>query len=129
MKRDGQGWILFSMIFLFAGGIMRIFDGIWLIHNSNTREFMGGVFGSSLKSYGWIYLIVGVLLILVSISLMSGSEVGRWVGVAAGAVLAITAVWAMPYYPVWSLTYVGLGAAVIYGLSVHGGHEVGAADA
>jgi hypothetical protein len=124
VKREGQGWILFSMIVLFTAGIMRIFDGIWLVHNSNTAQSLtGGILGSSLKAYGWVYIVVGALLILVAVSLMSGSELGRWVGVAAGAILAITAVWAMPYYPVWALTYIAIGVGVIYGLSVHGGHE------
>jgi hypothetical protein len=124
MKQEGQGWILFSMIVLFVAGIMRIFDGIWLVHNSNTAQaFTGGILGSSIKSYGWLYIVVGALLILVALSLMSGSEIGRWTGVAAGAILAITAVWAMPYYPVWSLTYIAIGVGVIYGLSAHGGHE------
>lgn len=124
MKREGQGWILFSMIVLVTAGIMRIFDGIWLVHNSNTAQSLtGGILGSSLKAYGWVYIVVGALLILVALSLMSGSEIGRWAGVAAGVILAITAVWAMPYYPVWALTYIAIGVGVIYGLSVHGGHE------
>ena len=124
MKREGQGWILFSMIVLFTAGIMRIFDGIWLVHNSNTiQAFTGGLLGSSVKGYGWLYIVVGALLILVAASLMSGSEVGRWTGVAAGAILAITSVWAMPYYPFWSLTYIAIGVLVIFGLSVYGGHE------
>ncbi len=55
------------------------------------------------------------------------SQLGRWVGVAAGAIGAISAVWWMPYYPIWSLTYVGLGVAVIYALSAYGGRESGTA--
>jgi hypothetical protein len=27
----------------------------------------------------------------------------------------------MPYYPVWSLTYVLIGVLVVYGLAAHGG--------
>jgi hypothetical protein len=27
----------------------------------------------------------------------------------------------MPYYPVWSLTYVGLGVLVVYALVTYGG--------
>jgi hypothetical protein len=124
MKEEGQGWILFSMIVLFVAGIMRIFDGIWMVHNSNTAQALtGGIFGSSLKSYGWIYIVVGGLLLLVAASLMSGSEVGRWTGVAAGALLAISSVWTMPYYPIWSLAYIAIGVGLIYGLSVHGGKE------
>jgi hypothetical protein len=27
----------------------------------------------------------------------------------------------MPYYPIWSLTYVGIGALVMFALAVYGG--------
>jgi hypothetical protein len=126
MKNEGRGWILFSMIVLLTAGIMRIFDGIWMIHNANTLSsatLTGSLFGTSFKTYGWIYLLVGVVLILVALALASGSEVARWLGIVAGAVLAISAIWWIPYYPVWSLVYIGLGVGVIYGLAVFGGDE------
>ena len=34
--------------------------------------------------------------------------------------MAVSAIWWMPYYPVWSLTYIGLGGAVIWALTVYG---------
>ncbi len=37
--------------------------------------------------------------------------------VVAGAILAISAVWWIPYYPIWSLMYAGLGVLLIYGRS------------
>jgi len=113
------------MIILLTAGIMRVFDGIWMIHNANQigggYNLTGSLFGTSLKTYGWIYLIVGVLLILVALALAGGSEVARWLGIVAGAVLAISAIWWIAYAPVWSLLYVGLGVGVIYGLAVFGG--------
>jgi len=33
----------------------------------------------------------------------------------------ISAIWWMPYYPIWSLTYIAIGALVIYALAVYGG--------
>ena len=116
------------MIVLITAGIMRIFDGIWAIHNANTLlsvkvSLAGSVFGSSLKTYGWIYLLIGVALILVGLALAAGSEIARWLGMVAGGVLAISAIWWIQYYPLWSMVYVGLGAAVIYGLAMYGGHE------
>jgi len=54
---------------------------------------------------------------------VAGSQLSRWIGVFAGAVLAISAIWWMPYYPIWSLTYVGIGMAVIYALVAYGGRE------
>src|SRR5260221_3004150 len=105
MKVEGRGWILFSMIVLLTAGIMRILDGIWMIHNSNAIpiSLQGSLFGTSLKTYGWIYLIVGVVLILAALALSSGSELARWIGVFAGMVLSISAVWWIEYAAVWSL--------------------------
>jgi hypothetical protein len=51
---------------------------------------------------------------------MSGSQIGRWVGIAAGAIGAISAIWWMPYYPIWSLTYIAIGVIVIYALAAYG---------
>ena len=55
---------------------------------------------------------------------LSGSQVGRWVGIAAGTIgwiSAICAIWWMPYDPVWSQTYVAIGALVICALAADGG--------
>ena len=41
----------------------------------------------------------------------------------AGALLAISAIWWMPYYPVWSLVYVMIGMFVVYGLAAYGGRN------
>jgi hypothetical protein len=86
------------------------------------ENFEAAIFGHSLKTYGWIYLIVAAVLIVCAVLVLSGSQVARWVGVAAGAIIAISAVWWMPYYPVWSLTYIAIGALVIYALVVYGGN-------
>jgi hypothetical protein len=59
-------------------------------------------------------------LILCAFAVMSRSQIGRWVGVAAAAIGAISAIWWMPYYPIWSLTYIGLGVVVIYALVAYG---------
>ena len=47
------------------------------------------------------------------------AEVFRWVGIVAAGLAAISAIFVMPYYPVWSLIYIALAVMVIYGLSAH----------
>lgn len=123
MEEQGEGWLLFASIVLGVAGVMRIFDAIWAFsyHGVLPANLEGAIFGHSLKTYGWVYLIVGIILILCAFAVYSRSQVARWVGIAAGAIGAITAVWWMPYYPIWSLTYVALGALVIYALAAHGG--------
>jgi len=123
MDDRGHGWLLFSAIVLGVAGIMRIFDSIWAFryHGVLPQNLEDAIFGTSLKTYGWVYLVVGIVLILCAFAVLSRSQIGRWVGVAAAAIAAISAVWWMPYYPIWSLTYVGLGVLVIYSLVAYGG--------
>ena len=54
---------------------------------------------------------------LSGFALIVGRQVGLWIGVVAGAILAISAIWWMPYYPIWSLAYIAVGVLVIYALS------------
>jgi hypothetical protein len=122
MNERGHGWIIFAAIVLGVAGIMRIFDAIWAFryHGTLPQHLEDALFGTSLKNYGWVYLVVGIILILCAFAVLSRSQIGRWLGVAAGAIGAISAIWWMPYYPIWSLTYIGLGVFVIYALVAYG---------
>jgi hypothetical protein len=113
------------MIVLITSGVMRVFDAIWMFryHGEIPQKLQDAVFGTSLTTYGWIYLIVGIVLIATGAGLASGSQVARWIGIFAGALMAITAIWWMPYYPIWSLAYIVLGVLVVYALAAYGGDE------
>jgi hypothetical protein len=126
MEENGEGWLIFAGTVLGIAGIMRIFDAIWAFsyHGAVPENLENAIFGHSLKTYGWVYLVVGIVLIVCSGGVMVRSQISRWIGIFAGAVMAISAIWWMPYYPVWSLTYIFVGVLVIYGLAVHGHREV-----
>lgn len=123
MDRRGGGWVVFAAIVLGVAGVMRFFDAIWAFsyHGVLPENLEGAVFGHSLKTYGWVYLVVAVVLLLCGFLVLSGSQTGRWVGITAGAIGCISAIWWMPYYPIWSLTYIVIGALVIYALAAYGG--------
>ncbi len=126
MEEKGGGWVLFAAIVLGVAGVMRIFDAIWAFryHGIVPENLENAIFGHSLKTYGWVYLVVGIVLIVCAGGVLAQSQISRWIGVFAGAVMAISAIWWMPYYPIWSLTYIGVGVLVIYSLAVYGQREV-----
>ena len=64
---------------------------------------------------------MAALLIVCAFLVQSGSQVARWIGIIAGAIGCISAIWWMPYYPIWSLTYIAIGVLVIYALAAYGG--------
>jgi hypothetical protein len=125
MEERGGGWLLFAGIALLLAGVMRIFDAIWAFsyHGVLPADLEGAIFGHSLKTYGWVYLAVGVILILSGLGVMARSQGARWIGIFAAAIGGISAIWWMPFYPIWALTYIGICFFVIYGLAAHGERE------
>jgi len=119
----GEGWLMFASIVLVVAGVMRIFDAIWAwrYNGSLPEEFSEAILGDSLDTYGWLWLIVGIILIAAGAAVTARSQWARWVGIVAGAIATITAIAWIPFYPVWSLIYVLIGVLVIYGLAAYGG--------
>ena len=122
---QGDGWRYFAGTVLGIAGIMRFFDAIWAwtYNGPVTDNLQNALFGHSLDTYGWVYLLVGLILLGSSFGVLTGSELSRWIGIIAGAVMAISAIWWMPYYPIWSLTYIGIGVFVVYACAAHGGRK------
>lgn len=125
MEREGSGWLVFAALMLGLAGVMRFFDAIWAFayHGALPENLEGAIFGHSLKTYGWVWIVVAALLLLSAFLVVTGSQLGRWVGIVAGVVAAISAIWWMPYYPVWSLVYIGLAVLVVYALAAYGGRD------
>jgi hypothetical protein len=121
----GSGWLFFAGTVLGMAGLMRIFDAFWVFSYDGEvpDELEGAVLGTSLSTYGWVFLVVGVLLLLASFAVLRRSQLARWVGITMGVLLAVSAMWWMPFYPVWSLAYVALGTLLVYSLAAHGGRE------
>ncbi|HTL84048.1 MAG TPA: hypothetical protein VL856_02630 [Acidimicrobiia bacterium] len=119
----GVGWISFAGSILIFAGILRIFDAIWAFrYNGDLPSALkDATFGDSLTAYGWIYLLVGLLLILSGIGVFQGGQLSRWVGIIAGAIAGISAVPWLPYYPIWSFLYIVIALLVMYGLIGYGG--------
>lgn len=121
----GAGWLFFAGTMLGLAGLMRILDSIWAFTYSGAlpQNLKNGLLGSNLNNYGWTWLIVGCILVVVSFMVIVRSQFARWVGFAGAAITALTAMTWMPYYPVWSLTYVGLAILTCYALARYGGRE------
>jgi hypothetical protein len=114
---------VFAAVVLAVAGVMRIFDAIWAFTYDGPipEDLQDALFGHTLDTYGWIYLVVAVVLIGSALLVINGSQVGRWAGITAAAIACVSAIWWMPYYPIWALTYIAVGVLVIYALAAYGG--------
>ena len=109
---------------------MRVIDAIWAFgyHGAVPDGLQGALLGHSLATYGWVWLIAGIILIAAGALVLGpsdrpGAEVSRWIGIIAAGLGAISAIFVIPYYPVWALIYIIIAIMVIYGLSAHYGDQ------
>jgi hypothetical protein len=118
-----SGWLYFAGTVLGLAGLMRIVDAIWAFHYHGAVpvNLQDSLFGSNLSNYGWVWLVVGVLLLVSSFLVVFNSQFGRWVGIIAAFIGALSAVTWLAYYPVWSMVYILTSVLVLYALIAHGG--------
>jgi hypothetical protein len=123
MDERGAGWVLFAGIVLIWGGIMKIFDANWAFryHGVLPSNLEAGIFGHSLKTYAWVDLGVAAILLICGVLVIKGSRFARWVGIIAAVIAGVSAIWWMPFYPVWAFVYIVIAALVVYALAVYGG--------
>lgn len=109
---------VFAAVLLTVGGVLNVIYGIGAIGNSsffvhNTHYVFG-----SLKSWGWVTLILGILELLAALSLFRAGTFGRYFAIVVGALVAIDALLEIPAYPFWSLAVFALSLWIIHGLTI-----------
>jgi len=112
-----SGWWVFAGVLLLVAGILNIIYGIAAIGDSKFFTENATYIISSLHTWGWVSLIIGVLEMIAAFSLFSGGEFGRWFGVFVGALNAIAALLSIPAYPFWSLAIFALSIIIVYKLT------------
>ena len=116
----GLGRAIFAAVYLMIGATLNIIYGIAGISNSSFFVHNTSYVFASLKGWGWITLIIGLLELLASVSLVRGDAFGRWFGIFAASLAAIGALLDIPAYPLLSLAAFALSLWIIQGLIVYG---------
>jgi len=119
-EQESSGWILFAGIMILIAGILNIVYGIAAIDNSKFFAGHTEFVVSSLKTWGWITLIIGILEVLAAFSIWAGGAFGAIFGIFAASISAIGALLSIPAYPFLSLAIFAIDILIIYGLAAYG---------
>ncbi|MGO9489961.1 MAG: hypothetical protein ACLQBB_13140 [Solirubrobacteraceae bacterium] len=120
----GTGSAVFVGILLMVAGVLNVIYGIAAVSNAsfwvNDTQF---VF-SSLHTWGWITIILGVIQLTAAISLFGGGAYGRIIGLVAATLGAIGALLDVGgAHPWWALGVFAICVICIKGLLVYGEPE------
>jgi hypothetical protein len=120
----GVGSALFAGILLMIAGVLNIIYGIAAVGNASFFVNDNRYVFSSLHTWGWITIILGVIQLTASLSLFGGGAYGRVVGIIAATIGAVGALLSIGgAYPFWSLGIFAICLIVIHGLAVLGEPE------
>jgi hypothetical protein len=124
MEVRGAGRVAFAAILLLVAGTLNIIYGIAAISGAHFYDESTRYLFSSLNTWGWITVILGVIQLTAGFSLMGGGTYGRVMGIAAATIGAIGALLSVGgAFPFWSLGVFALCVIIIHGIVVYGEPE------
>jgi hypothetical protein len=120
----GIGSAFFVGILLMIAGVLNIIYGIAAVGDSHFYVNDTHFVFSSLHTWGWITIILGVIELTAAFSLFVGNTYGRVVGIVAATLGAIGALLDISgAHPWWSIGVFAICIICIHGLVVLGEPE------
>ena len=124
--RQTSGWavglILFAAIMMIMVGVFQALQGLIAIFENEfyvaTRNYL---FQFDATTWGWIHLLLGLLVAFAGWGLFSGRTWARTVAIILAVLSALANFLFIPYYPFWSLLLITLNIFVIWAVAAHGG--------
>ncbi|MGH9210967.1 MAG: DUF7144 family membrane protein [Acidimicrobiales bacterium] len=115
------GWGVFAATMMIIGGSLNAFYGLvaavnddWVVWTNRGDVYL------DLSAWGWVHMIVGVLVIIAGFGVLSGNIVARTVGVVLAGLSLLANFFFIPVYPLWALIVITIDALVIWALTAHG---------
>jgi len=115
------GFILFASVMMIMAGIFQAFSGlVAIIDDEFYVTTPNYVLQFDTTTWGWIHLLLGVIVALAGASLLAGKFWARTVAVIVAAVSMFANFAALPYYPFWAILVIVLDVFVIWAVTAHG---------
>jgi hypothetical protein len=119
------GWIglsAFAGVMLLLLGSLHGISGLLALFREDYYLVEPGRLAAEMSytGWGWVHLLLGLVLAAAGIGIFFGMVWARIVGIAWAVLSALTNLTFMAAIPVWCAVMITLDVLVIYALSVHG---------
>ena len=128
MDREPSGWAIGWTAF--AGIMMVLMGGWWIITGLvaivNDEFYVVGeewIFQFDVTTWGWIHLLLGIVILISGFGLFTANVWARTVGVIIAVIAALVGFAWLPWYPIWAIIFIAVSVAIIWALTAHG-HDI-----
>jgi hypothetical protein len=113
--------MVFAGILMVLVGALHAIQGIVALAN-DTFYVVGEeyVFQFDVTTWGWIHLILGIVVALAGIALFQGAVWARTVAFIVASLSILANFMWLPYYPLWSIIVIAFDVFVIWAVTAHG---------
>jgi hypothetical protein len=124
-SRDSSGWAIgwmtYAAVWMWILGFFHAMAGlVGILEDEIYAVTPNYVFQLDVTTWGWIHLILGIVVFMAGIAVFRGSVWARTIGVILAVVSTLgTFAW-LPWYPLWGILMITANVFVIWALTVHG---------
>lgn len=125
LTQEPSGWVVGGVVFaattMLIVGMFQAFEGLAAIINDQFYVVTPNyAFEFDITTWGWIHLVIGILVAIGGFFLFSGSGVAGVFAITMAALGAISNFFFIPYYPFWSILIIALSIWVIWAIAKSG---------
>ena len=120
--RQLSGWavggISFAAAMMITVGIFQVIAGLTAIFDDEFYVIgRNYTFDLDVTAWGWIHLLLGILLLVAGWGLFSGAAWAAVVALTLAILSAVANFFFIPYYPFWSLLVIAIDVWIIWALT------------
>ena len=112
------GGVMFAAVMMILIGIFQAIAGLTAILDDEffvrTPNY---TFDMDTTAWGWIHLLLGILVLLAGLTLLAQKAWGGMVALTLAVLSAIANFFFIPYYPFWTILEIALAVWVIWALT------------
>jgi len=119
-----NGFIVFAGVMMIMAGGFQTLTGLVALFEDEffvaTRNYLVEF---DATRWGWIHLLLGLMVLFAGFAVMAGKTWGRVVGITLAVLSALSNFAFVPYYPFWAMAIIAIDVFIIWALAAHGGER------
>jgi hypothetical protein len=117
--RWATGFALAAASIMIMAGVFQALEGLAAVIKGDFFVRAGAYpYDIDVTTWGWIHLVVGIVLVAAGASIVTGAVWARATGILVACLSAVANFLFIPYYPFWSILIIALDVVVIWALGV-----------